>query len=128
MTLRRLLWRAVNIFLRHRAGVGCLMVCTHCGVKVPNGNRVPGDERNGFKSNILVRTCVFFASNRYFYPSTSRTTSVRADSAILEEIQVRWSLNYATRDTIRVTYAGSPVENAMLCHHAAYDGQDIHVQ
>ena len=30
------------------------------------------------------------------YASTSSTTSVRADSSILEEIQVLWSQSYAT--------------------------------
>ena len=40
--------------------------------------------------------CVFFTLNRSFYPSTSSTTSVRADSSILEEIQVLWSQSYAT--------------------------------
>ena len=38
------------------------------------------------------QVCVFFT----FYPSTSSTTSVRADSSILEEIQVMWSQSYAT--------------------------------
>ena len=44
----------------------------------------------------LVYVCVFFTLNRSFYPSTSSTTSVRADSPILEEIQVMWSQSYAT--------------------------------
>ena len=40
--------------------------------------------------------CMFFTLNRSFYPSTSSTISVRADSSILEEIQVMWSQSYAT--------------------------------
>ena len=45
----------------------------------------------------LIRVCVFFILNHSFYPSTSSTTSVHADSSILEEIQVLlWSQSYAT--------------------------------
>ena len=33
-----------------------------------------------------VSTSVFFTLSRYFYPSTSSTTSVRADSSILERL------------------------------------------
>ena len=40
--------------------------------------------------------CVFFTLNTSFYPSTSRTTSVRADCSILEETQVPWSQSYVT--------------------------------
>ena len=42
-----------------------------------------------------------WALNRSFFPSTSSTTSVRADSSILlvEETQVMWSQHYA-RDTV----------------------------
>ena len=40
--------------------------------------------------------CVLFTLNRSFCPSTSCTTSVRAESSILEEIQVMWSQSYAT--------------------------------
>ena len=40
--------------------------------------------------------CVLLTLNRSFYPSTSSTTSARADSSILEEIQVLWSPSYAT--------------------------------
>ena len=40
--------------------------------------------------------CVFFTLNRYFYPSTSSTTSIRTDSSILEEIHIMWSQSYAT--------------------------------
>ena len=40
--------------------------------------------------------CVFFTLNRYFYPSTSSATSVRADSSILEEIHVLSSQSHAT--------------------------------
>ena len=43
--------------------------------------------------------CVFTLS-RSFYPSTASTASVRADSPILEEIQVMWSQSYATRDAM----------------------------
>ena len=39
--------------------------------------------------------CVFFTLNRSFYPSTSSTTSVGADSSIVEEIQVLWPQSYA---------------------------------
>ena len=43
---------------------------------------------------------MFFTSNRSSYPSTSSTTSVRADCSFLEEIQVLWSQSYVTdRDT-----------------------------
>ena len=38
--------------------------------------------------------CVFFPLNRSFYPSTSSTTRVRADSSIVEETQVLWSQIY----------------------------------
>ena len=43
----------------------------------------------------IAAVCVFFTLNRSFYPSTS-ITSVRADSLVLEEIQVMWSQSYAT--------------------------------
>ena len=43
----------------------------------------------------VILQCVFFTLNRSFYPSTSCTTGVRADSSILEEIQVMWSQSYA---------------------------------
>ena len=70
--------------------------------------------------------CVFFTLNRSFYPSASSTTSVRADSSILEEIQVMWSQGYATEIA---TYAiSTAVGNAMPCHHTGYDRQhDIHI-
>ena len=60
----------------------------------------------------------FFTSNRPFYPSTSSTTSVRADYSILEDIQVMWSHSYATEmpgTTLpRTRYAvSSAVGNAM---------------
>lgn len=34
---------------------------THCGVKIPNGNRAPGGNQNICKSTNLARTCNFFA-------------------------------------------------------------------
>ena len=42
-----------------------------------------------------IRVCVLHIT-RSFYPSTSSTTSIRADFSILEEIQVLWSQSYAT--------------------------------
>ena len=57
----------------------------HFSVSVHNNTGcVPGD------------VCVFFKFNRSFYPSTSSTTSLRADSSILEDIKVLWSQSYAT--------------------------------
>ena len=46
-------------------------------------------------SPVFKYVCVFFTLNRSFYPSTYSTTSGRADSSILEEIQVLWSQSYA---------------------------------
>ena len=47
-----------------------------------------------------LRVCVFFTINRSFSPSTSSTTSVRADSSILEDIQViMWSQKLRHRGT-----------------------------
>ena len=66
--------------------------------------------------------CVFFTLTRSFYPSTTSTTSVRADSSILEEIQVLWSQSYATEIlrchvcTTIVSTAVSGECNAMSSH------------
>ena len=77
--------------------------------------------------------CVFFTLNRSFYPSTSSTTSVRADSSILlliEEIQVLWSQSYAI-EILRCHVPGyavsTAVSNVMPCHHSRYDRHDIHI-
>ena len=56
----------------------------------------------------VVALRVFFPLNRSFYPSTSSTISVRADSSILlyillEDIQVLLSQSYAT-EILRATY------------------------
>ena len=72
----------------------------------------------------------------YFYPSTSSTTSARADSSILEEIQVLWSQSYATEILLYVaTYqlpgtwysVNTAVGNATSCHLTIYDRNDIHI-
>ena len=58
------------------------------------------------------------------------TTSVRADSSILREIQVLWSQNYATeilRTLPRMQWAQQSVDDAMTCHHTGYDRHDIHI-
>ena len=52
--------------------------------------------KGGELSHCCCWVCVFFTSNRSFYPSASSTTNVRADSSILEEIQGMWSQSYAT--------------------------------
>ena len=64
---------------------------------------------------------VFFTSSRFFYPWTSRTTSVCVDSPIdyPREIQIMWSQNYATE--------------ILRCHvpvcsmHSGYDRHDIRI-
>ena len=77
--------------------------------------------------------CVFFTLNRSLYPSTSCTTSVRADSIILliEEMQVPWSQSYAT-EILRCHVCNKhcrpwAVGNAMPCHHTGYDRHDTHI-
>ena len=80
-----------------------------------------------FLHNITIPSsvCVFFTLNRSLYPSTSSTTRVRADSPILQEIQVLRSRTYATG--IHVTCAVSTaVGNAKPCHHTTCDRHDIH--
>ena len=56
-----------------------------------------------------------FTFDRSFYPSTSSTTSVRADSSVPEELQAVRSQNYATAVEILLIqcYAVSRVHNAM---------------
>ena len=68
------------------------------------------------------RVCVIFILNRSSYPSTSSTTTVRADSSILliGEIQVMWSYkntpqrNYNTWYCLGMQQAQSRQWNAML--------------
>ena len=62
--------------------------------------------------------------NRFFYPSTSSTTSVRADYAINRE-KALWSLNCAA--DILHYYAVSRVDNAMPWHCTGYDRHNIHM-
>ena len=52
-----------------------------------------------FCPQLFVGVSVCFTFNRSFYPSTSRTSSVRADSPILGGIQALWSQTYAQRGT-----------------------------
>ena len=47
--------------------------------------------------------CILHIKPRSFYPSTSSTTSARADSSILQEIQVLWSHARAYRAVLRRT-------------------------
>ena len=47
-----------------------------------------------------VYVCVFFTLNRYFYPSTSSTPSVRADSSNPRETHVLWSQTTTQRPSI----------------------------
>ena len=68
---------------------------------------------------------VFFTLIRYSYPSISSTTSVCADSSILEIYKVLWSPNYAPE--MLHCYAAGRVDRAMPCHHTGYDRHDIHI-
>ena len=78
-----------------------------------------------------IGVCVFFTLNRPFCPSTSGTTSVRADSSILEEIRVMLSQSYATVAEIstlpRTRHAVNTMGNAMPCHCTGYDRHGIHI-
>ena len=69
--------------------------------------------------------CVVFTLNRFFFPSTSSTTSVRADFSILEEIQI------LRCHVPGIWYAVSRVGNAMPCRHTdnRYDilVHDVHI-
>ena len=68
--------------------------------------------------------CVLFTLNRSFYPSTSSTTSARANASILEEMQVMWSQSYAKSILEYVaTYAGAQ-QRAMQCHVIILDTTD----
>ncbi len=59
---------------------------------------------------------MFFTLNRSFYPSTFSTTSVRAGSSILEEIQVLWAQSYATEILRCHVGRSTAAEWAMQCH------------
>ena len=45
---------------------------------------------------VVCYVCAFFTLPSYFHPSAFSTTSVRADSSILEDIQVMWPRYYST--------------------------------
>ena len=63
----------------------------------PPGSDVADAWNEQAGKNIQKCACVFFTIiNRSFYPSTSGTTSVRAVSSILEEVQLLWSQRHAT--------------------------------
>ena len=66
---------------------------------------------------VFVYVCVFFTLHRYFYPSTSSTTGVRADSSSLERhpVQVMWSTKLRHRYTINEWF----LFVYFLCFHAA---------
>ena len=64
--------------------------------------------------------CVFFTLNRDFYPSTYSTTSVRADSSILEEIQALWSTKLRHRVTKFPRMQPKAQQWAMQSHASSY--------
>ena len=63
--------------------------------------------------------CVFFTLNRSFYPPTPSTTSVGADSSILEKH--KFCGHNTTPQRYYTVYAASRVDIAMACHRAGYD-------
>ena len=78
-----------------------------------------------------TNVCAFFALNRSFYPSTSSTTRVCADSSILERylVHVKWpqKLRHRCITLLRTRYVVSTVNNVMACYHTGYDRYDIHM-
>ena len=70
-------------------------------------------------------TRVLVRLNRSFYPSTSSTISVRANSSILESSVAEKS--YATEILLIHCSAVSRVENAMPCHDTGHDRHDIRI-
>ena len=66
---------------------------------------------------------VFFTLSRSFYPSISSTTSIRADSSILEDIQVIYVVTKLRhRDTTVSCCAVSKSRQCNgMCHRTGYD-------
>ena len=98
-------------------------------------NQSPSDEQKVY-GNISIRPSqsphfrwrclyMFFILNRYFYPSTSSTTNVRADSFILERYKL-CGHKTASQRCFNSWHAVSRVGNVMPCHHTGWIRQARH--
>ena len=70
----------------------------------------------------LKYMCVFFTLHHTFYPSTSSTTSVRADFSILESYKLGGD---KTTPEILHCYTVNEANSAMACHHTGCDSSSI---
>ena len=74
----------------------------------------------------LFIVCVFSMLDRSFYLSTFSTTSIRADSSVLE--RSKFCAHKPTPQRYYVaTYAVRTVGNALSCHQTGYDSYDIQI-
>ena len=81
-------------------------------------------------TNIWYHTncvCVFFTLKYSFYPSTSSTTSARADYSILEEILLYGHKTTSQRYYVATYAVSTAVGNTMPCHYTGYDRHAIHI-
>ena len=74
-------------------------MCTDCPeFPLEKATRIPYKD-GAYKLRTVRGVCMFLPLDRALYQSISSTTSVHADSSILEEVDVMWSQSCATEIT-----------------------------